>query len=147
MPLPWQNNTKVQSQFWKITSLTNGLTTKQCKKPLKAIESPQKLKIILESWKYQKEKLTAVKTPPQQQEKAPENKQQSNQEEKQEEQKNNQQQSDQDQQSAEKKAQQKKQQAKDFLNMNRDEEAEEEARYSRRAFDLKNQRNKPNKDY
>ncbi len=84
---------------------------------------------------------------PQQQEKAPENKKQSNQEEKQEEQKDNQQQSDQDQQSAEKKAQQKKQQAKDFLNMNRDEEAEEEARYSRRAFDLKNQRNKPNKDY
>lgn len=84
---------------------------------------------------------------PQQQEKAPENKQQSNQEEKQEKQKDNQQQSDQDQQSAEKKAQQKRQQAKDFLNMNRDEEAEEEARYSRRAFDLKNQRNKPNKDY
>lgn len=84
---------------------------------------------------------------PQQQEKAHKNKQQSNQEANQEEQKENQQQTDQEQQSAEKKAQQKRQQAKDFLNMNRDEEAEAEARYSRRAFDLQNRHNKPNKDY
>jgi hypothetical protein len=78
----------------------------------------------------------------------PENQQQNSSDKRQEEQKNNQQPSDRKQQpSAEKRAQQKKQQARDFLNMNRDEEAEDEARYSKRVFDLKNQRMKPNKDY
>ncbi len=85
---------------------------------------------------------------PPQQEKKPENQQQNSSDKRQEEQKNNQQPSDRKQQpSAEKRAQQKKQQARDFLNMNRDEEAEDEARYSKRVFDLKNQRIKPNKDY
>lgn len=85
---------------------------------------------------------------PPHQEKKPENQQQNSSDKRQEEQKNNQQPSDRKQQpSAEKRAQQKKQQARDFLNMNRDEEAEDEARYSKRVFDLKNQRIKPNKDY
>lgn len=85
---------------------------------------------------------------PQQQEKAPENQQKNNSEQEQDNQEDQQQQSDKQQPSSdEKKAQQKKRQAKDFLNMKRDEEAEEEARYSRREFDLKNSRITPNKDY